>query len=128
MAPFEKPEEQIRHRTQKTKAQKAEARKIAARLQEIEQELEVMAVVPTYRHEEMLVSSCSKARRPLQKMSNMGKFLLTVISVVTAICLAHWIGLTVFIMGAILAAWAGKAIVIVGVIWISYKIFLEDKD
>jgi hypothetical protein len=122
MTPFEQVEEQIRRREKAI-----DARKIEARLKEIEKELEAIPVTPTHRHEEV-VSDRPKTRRPLRKISNVGMFILTVLGVTTAICLSHWIGLTVFIMGAILAAWVGKAVVIMGVIWVAYKIFIGNKD
>lgn len=123
MDSFEQVEEHARRR-----GKDVEVRRIEARLQEIEKELDVMAITPTRRHKEVLTASCLKTRRPLQKLSNMGKFVLTIVSVAAVVCLAQWVGLTLFIMGAILAAWAGKAMVIMGVVWIAYKIFLKGKD
>jgi hypothetical protein len=122
MNPFEQVEEQIRRREKAI-----DAREIEARLKEIEKELEAIPVTPTHRHKEA-VSKRPKTRRSLRKISNVGMFTLTVLGVTTAICLSHWIGLTVFIMGAILAAWVGKAVVIMGVIWVAYKIFIGNKD
>lgn len=104
---------------------------IEARLKEIEKEIEkssaLTPVTRLSRYEE--VGSMSlKPRKVAQKVSNLGKFTLTVFTVALAICVAHWVGLTVFFVGMILAAWVGRAIAIVAVIWIAYKLFLEDKD
>jgi cation transport ATPase len=123
MNPFEQVEEQIRRREKAI-----DAREIEARLKEIEKELEAIPVTPTHNRHEEAVSHRPKTRRPLRKISNAAMFTLTVLGVTTAICLSHWIGLTVFIMGAILAAWVGKAVVIMGVIWVAYKIFIENKN
>jgi Flp pilus assembly protein TadB len=122
MDPFERAEEQIHRREQSI-----EARKIAARLKAIERELEAVPNAIAHPHTET-VSTRSKTHHPFRKISNMGKFALTVLGVTMAVCLSPWVGLTVLIMGTIFAAWAGKALVIMGVIWIAYKLFLEDKD
>ncbi len=104
---------------------------IEARLKEIEKEIDKnLALTPVTRlsRYEEVRSMNFKPRKLTQKVSSLGKFTLTIFTVALAICVAHWVGLTVFLMGMILAAWAGRAIAIVAVIWIAYKLFLEDKD
>jgi hypothetical protein len=122
MDPFEQVENKIRRREKAI-----DARELAARLKEIEKELDAIPVTPTYKQEE--ASHRSKSRRPFfHKIGNAGMFIFTVVGVTTVVCLAHWVGLTLLIMGAVFAAWAGKAVVIMGVIWIAYKLFLAGKN
>ncbi len=104
---------------------------IEARLKEIEKEIDKnSALIPMTRlsrYEEARLINV-KPRKLTQKVSNLGKFTLTIFTVTLAICVAHWVGLTMLLIGMILAAWAGRAIAIVAVIWIAYKLFLEDKN
>jgi hypothetical protein len=106
MDPIEQMEERLRRREQEI-----EARELKARLKEIEQELEEIPVTPTQKHEEKAAAS-TPARGIFQKLGDVGKFALIVFSVIVAIRLA---------------AWLGTAVIIMGVVWVTYKLFVENK-
>lgn len=92
------------------KEKEIEAREIRARLREIESELDNIPVTPTYKHEETVAK---KSRGFLQQISDIGKFVLIVFSVVVAIRVANWVGL---------------AIMVISLVWISYKLFFDSKS
>ncbi len=102
MDPIEEMEEKLRRREQEL-----EARELKTRLKEIEQDLDQVPVTPTYAHKETPNSTGLT-----QKMSDIGKFLLIVFTVIVAIRVA---------------AWAGMAIMVMGVVWVAYKLFLDKK-
>ncbi len=103
MDPIEEMEEKLRRREQDL-----EARELKARLKEIEQDLDEIPVTPTAKE----ATGGKKPRGLSQKASDVAKFVLMVFSVIVAIRIAHWVGM---------------AIIITGVVWVAYKIFLEDK-
>jgi len=102
MDPIEEMEEKLRRREQEL-----EARELKTRLKEIEQDLDHVPVTPTYAHKET-----PKSAGLTQKMSDVGKFLLIVFTVIVAIRVA---------------AWAGMAIMVMGVVWVAYKLLLDKK-
>ena len=102
MDPIEEMEEKLRRREQEL-----EARELKTRLKEIEQDLAQTPVTPTYTHVEK-----PQSRGLSQKISDIGKFLLIVFTVIVAIRVA---------------AWAGMAIMVMGVVWVAYKLFLDKK-
>ena len=102
MDPIEEMEEKLRRREQNL-----EARELKARLKEIEQDLDEVPVTPTAKE----TTSSKKPRGLSQKASDVAKFVLVVFSVIVAIRIAHWVGM---------------ALLIAGVVWVAYKLFLED--
>ncbi len=102
MDPIEEIEEQLRRREQAI-----EARELKTRLKEIEQDLDQVPVTPTSRHKEK-----AESQGLSEKISNIGKFILIVFSVIIAIQIS---------------AWVGRAIIFMGVVWVAYKLFLDKK-
>lgn len=109
MDSFDDIEEKIRRREKEV-----EAREIKARLKEIENDLEKIPGSSTQKHVEVVTpTTVVKSRGFLEQMSDVGKFILIIFSVIVAIRVAAWVGFAVM-MGA--------------VIWVSYKLFLDKKS
>ena len=104
MDTFKNKEEELRRREEELRA-----RELQVRMKELEKEIDGIPVQPTTKHQEP-ATSAAQQRRFIQKVSDIGKFCLIVISVIVAIRLA---------------AWLGTILLVLGITWMAYKLFLD---
>ena len=105
MDAFDKIEEEIRRQEDRVKA-----RELKQRLNELEKGLVEPPVQPTVKHTEPIQRKKASLSK---KITDIGKFMLVVVSVIVAIRLA---------------AWVGTIVMVPGITWMAYKLFLESKE